>query len=106
MQIVTMQSHEKSRAHTEQALPGGISMRSPTQTTHASRPPVSTTGAEYESGRQNSDAELTKTLKSLKAQVKGLKDENKALKSELNTKSTTIDKLEKTVLKIQNDESH
>ena len=47
-----------------------------------------------------------KTVKSLKSQNKGLKDENKALRQELHSRSLTIEKHEKTIFKLQNDEAH
>ena len=47
-----------------------------------------------------------KTMKALKNQIKGFKDENKILKCELNSKATAIDKLEKSLHKLQNDDSH
>jgi len=47
-----------------------------------------------------------KTVKSLKSHVKGFKDENKALKQELLSKATIIEKLERSLVKLQNDDSH
>ena len=47
-----------------------------------------------------------KTMKALKNQIKGFKDENKILKCELNSKATAIDKLENSLHKLQNDDSH
>ena len=38
--------------------------------------------------------------------MKSIKDENRALKQELQSKSATIEKLEKTVHKLQNNEAH
>ena len=64
---------------------------------------------EYESGRQaqsSGDIDVSKTLGKLKNQVKSLKDENKAMKQELGSKNNVIDKLEKTVHKLQTDDTH
>lgn len=46
-----------------------------------------------------------KTIKLLKSQVKKFTEENKALKQELFGRATTIDKLEKSLVKLQNDDS-
>ena len=46
-----------------------------------------------------------KTIKLLKSQVKKFTEENKALKQELFGRATTIDKLEKSLAKLQNDDS-
>ena len=84
-------------------------MTTPTNNTLSQRPPT----GDYESGKLNSEIELQKTVKTLKTKVqslkednKGLKDENKIIKQELTSKGQTIDKLEKFVVKLQNDETH
>ena len=60
---------------------------------------------EYESGRAAADnIDFAKRFGKLKIQVKGLKDENKALKQEVSSKNNVIEKLEKTVHKLQTDE--
>jgi predicted RNase H-like nuclease (RuvC/YqgF family) len=41
-----------------------------------------------------------KTIRMLKSQVKRFSEENKALKQELSTRASTIEKLEKSLVKI------
>ena len=49
---------------------------------------------------------MTRTMKQLKKQMKAIKDENRALKQELTSKNSQIEKLERTVHKLQNNEVH
>ena len=112
MQITSMASHEKSRMLTEQAysqhknLKSTSGLRSPTSTTHQSRPQQQ--HAEYDSNRQGATeaADVMKTMKALKNQIKGFKDENKIIKNELSAKTSTIERLERQLHKLQHDDTH
>ena len=75
--------------------------------TYGSRPP---TNDQYESaaskGKKDEVDGIIKTIKSLKTQIKSLKDENKILKQDIGSKALAMEKMEKTILKLQNDETH
>lgn len=47
-----------------------------------------------------------KTMKALKNQIKGFKDENKIIKNELSAKTSTIERLERQLHKLQHDDTH
>lgn len=99
MQITSMTSHEKSRLTNENTGP-----RSPIQAARNrnSKPLVT----DYEPGKAGIEVDIVKSVKTLQNKVKNLKDENRAIKQELSSKNNTIEKLEKTVLKLQNDDAH
>ena len=72
------------------------------------RPPIQQ--EQYELGGLKNpvsqESDLTRTMKQLKKQMKAIKDENRALKQELTSKNSQVDKLERTVHKLQNNEVH